>query len=271
MGIKNMDYKTAQSLVIQKAKPNKKKELPARTSRTEKQRANLSSNAKENALIDAIDQKNSIQKFLEFQEKVKSGLIDPGQLMSGMAPEMAIELLKLAFDGETEKIRLEAIKDVLDRAGYTKVQKVALAQLDASQPKAQLLAFIEGLSKKSGIIEIEDDKEKRPALYRHKWLGEPNSLERKIYKDWAFIDEIPHEARLERYGLDFGYSNDPSALVAIYKYNDGFILDEIIFQKGLSNKQIADTILGQFFFLVFCGRPVFSRGSRFHELQNMDL
>lgn len=94
-------------------------------------------------------------------------------------------------------------------------------------------------------LEIEDDKEKRPALYRHKWLGEPNSLERKIYKDWAFIDEIPHEARLERYGLDFGYSNDPSALVAIYKYNDGFILDEVIFQKGLSNKQIADTILSK--------------------------
>lgn len=32
--------------------------------------------------------------------------------------------------------------------------------------------------------EIEDDKKHRPALYRHKWLGEPNTLERKIYKDW---------------------------------------------------------------------------------------
>lgn len=92
-------------------------------------------------------------------------------------------------------------------------------------------------------LEMEDDKEKRPALYRHKWLGEPNSLERKIYKNWQTIETIPHEARLERYGLDFGYSNDPSALVAIYKYNDGFILDEIFYQKGLSNKQIADTIL----------------------------
>lgn len=94
-------------------------------------------------------------------------------------------------------------------------------------------------------LEMEDDKERRPALYKLKWLGEPNSLERKIYKDWLTIDEIPHEARLERYGLDFGYSNDPSALVAIYKYNDGFILDEIVFQKGLSNKQLADTILNK--------------------------
>lgn len=90
--------------------------------------------------------------------------------------------------------------------------------------------------------EIEDDRTKRPTLYKHKWLGEPYSLERKIYRDWNFIDDIPHEARLERYGLDFGYSNDPSSLVAIYYYNGGYILDEITFQKGLSNKQIADIL-----------------------------
>jgi phage terminase large subunit len=88
--------------------------------------------------------------------------------------------------------------------------------------------------------EIEDDKEKRLALYRHKWLGEPNSLERKIYKDWALIDNIPHEARLYRYGLDFGYSIDPTVIVAIYEYNGGFILDEVTYQKELSNKSIAD-------------------------------
>lgn len=73
-------------------------------------------------------------------------------------------------------------------------------------------------------------------------LGELGEIEGKIFKGWAIIDDIPHEARLERYALDFGYSNDPSALVAIYKYNGGFIFDEILFQKGLSNKQIYDTL-----------------------------
>jgi phage terminase large subunit len=73
-------------------------------------------------------------------------------------------------------------------------------------------------------------------------LGQLGEIEGKIYKDWAIIDEIPHEARLERYGLDFGYSNDPTSVVAIYKYNGGFIFDEITFQKGLSNKQIADIL-----------------------------
>lgn len=93
--------------------------------------------------------------------------------------------------------------------------------------------------------EMEDDKERRPALYKHKWLGEPYSLERKIYKDWNIIDEIPHEAKLERYGIDFGYSNDPTAIIGIYRYNGGYIFDEIMFRKGLSNKQIADVILNQ--------------------------
>ena len=91
--------------------------------------------------------------------------------------------------------------------------------------------------------EMEDDRDKRPALYKHKWLGEPSSTERKIYRDWAIIDEIPHEARLERYGLDYGYSNDPTAIVAIYKYNGGYIWDEITYKKGLSNRQIADIFL----------------------------
>lgn len=95
-------------------------------------------------------------------------------------------------------------------------------------------------------LEMEDDKEKRPSLYRHKWLGEPNkNMERRIYKDWATIDEVPHEAKLVRYGLDFGYTNDPAALVAIYSYNGGYILDERLYLKGQSNKQLADVILAQ--------------------------
>ena len=73
-------------------------------------------------------------------------------------------------------------------------------------------------------------------------LGQLGEVESRIYKDWAIIDEIPHEARLERRGLDFGYSNDPAALVDIYKYNGGIILDERFYQRGMSNRAIADYI-----------------------------
>lgn len=79
-------------------------------------------------------------------------------------------------------------------------------------------------------------------VYGEGQLGEATGV---IYPRWNQIDSIPEGARLERYGVDFGYSNDPTAIVAVYYYNQGYILDEILFQKGMSNKQIADTILAQ--------------------------
>ena len=54
---------------------------------------------------------------------------------------------------------------------------------------------------------------------------------------------MPHEARLERHWLDFGYSNDPTAIGNLYYYNGGYILDEKTYTKGLSNKQISDILL----------------------------
>ena len=74
-------------------------------------------------------------------------------------------------------------------------------------------------------------------------LGQLGEVEGRIYTNWQSIDEIPHEARLERYGMDFGYSSDPTAIVAVYYWNGAYLLDEILYQKGLSNKQIADTFL----------------------------
>lgn len=74
-------------------------------------------------------------------------------------------------------------------------------------------------------------------------LGQLGEIEGKIYSNWQVIDEIPHEARLWRRGLDFGYSVDPSVLEAIYEYNGGYIIDEELYEKGLSNKSLADFIL----------------------------
>lgn len=93
-------------------------------------------------------------------------------------------------------------------------------------------------------IEIESHKGNKNwwTVYGEGKLG---VIESRIYKDWQIVEEIPHEARLVRYGMDFGYSNDPTAIVAIYYYNGGYILDEILYLKGHSNKQLADTILNQ--------------------------
>ena len=89
------------------------------------------------------------------------------------------------------------------------------------------------------IKEIESHKNNK-AWWQVYGLGQLGEIETRIYKGWQIIDEIPHEARLERYGLDYGYTNDPTAIVAIYYYNGGYIWDEIAYTKGLSNKNIAD-------------------------------
>ena len=115
------------------------------------------------------------------------------------------------------------------------------------QPHRQDIDFIKlTYLDNEGLTDIE-----RQEIESHKhnlnwWkvygLGELGSIEGRIYKDWKIIDEIPHEARLERYGLDFGYTNDPTAIIAIYYYNGGWILDEKVYKKGMSNKEIADTL-----------------------------
>jgi len=72
--------------------------------------------------------------------------------------------------------------------------------------------------------------------------GQLGTAEGRIYKDWAIIDEIPHAARLERRGLDFGYTNDPTSIVGIYRHDGGYVLDEEIYMTGMLNRQIADAI-----------------------------
>lgn len=94
------------------------------------------------------------------------------------------------------------------------------------------------------VKSIESHKENRN-WWQVYGLGQLGDVEGKIYRNWPIIDDIPEEARLERYCIDFGYSLDPTAIIAIYYWNNAFILDELMYNKGLSNKQIADVILNQ--------------------------
>jgi len=71
-------------------------------------------------------------------------------------------------------------------------------------------------------------------------LGKLGQLTSRIYTNWELIDEVPKEARLERYGQDYGYSIDPTVIEAIYRYQEGFVIDELAYQKGMSNRTIAD-------------------------------
>lgn len=67
--------------------------------------------------------------------------------------------------------------------------------------------------------------------------GEIGSLEGVVF-NWKIIDMLPKEARLIAGGIDFGYTNDPTAGVLLYKYNDGYIVDEALYRTGMVNQEI---------------------------------
>lgn len=48
-------------------------------------------------------------------------------------------------------------------------------------------------------------------------FGEVGSLEGNVYEGWTTVESIPEGFILKRYGVDFGFSNDPTAVVAVYE------------------------------------------------------
>ena len=104
------------------------------------------------------------------------------------------------------------------------------------------LTYLDNEALDDRIKETIEARRNRKNWWKIYGLGQLGELEGKIYSDWQIIDDTPHEARLERRGLDFGFTNDPSTLIDIHSYNGGFVIDERLYQKGMHNKPIADFI-----------------------------
>lgn len=94
------------------------------------------------------------------------------------------------------------------------------------------------------IVRSIESRKHNKNYWRVYGLGEVGVLEGQIYPDWTQIDEVPAQARIVRRGLDWGYTNDPTAVVDVYEWNGGYVLDEQLFKTGMRNPEIAKFILG---------------------------
>ncbi len=88
------------------------------------------------------------------------------------------------------------------------------------------------------IQEIERLKGTDDDYWRVYGLGERGMSRATIFQFGA--SDIPSDATLLAHGLDFGFTNDPSALVAVYKSGDNLYLDELIYQTGMTNSDISN-------------------------------
>jgi len=92
-------------------------------------------------------------------------------------------------------------------------------------------------------IEKNRDKAKTSSYWANWWKvygeGQLGMLEGVVFSNWKQIDTIPKEAKLLGIGLDFGYTNDPTAIIEIYNYNGQRIVNELVYQTGLLNSEIA--------------------------------
>jgi phage terminase large subunit len=92
---------------------------------------------------------------------------------------------------------------------------------------------------KQMIQAIEDLKEKNPKYWAIYGLGTFAPNEKAIYK-FEIVDDF--EAEFIAFGLDWGYSQDPTAVVALYKNGENIYLEEVLYEKGLVLKDIGEAL-----------------------------
>ncbi len=74
--------------------------------------------------------------------------------------------------------------------------------------------------------------------YRVYGLGEIGSLEGVVFNNLTQCDKIPKDAEFISYGLDWGFTNDPTALIEVYRYESKIYVNELLYQTQLTNSDI---------------------------------
>jgi phage terminase large subunit len=89
------------------------------------------------------------------------------------------------------------------------------------------------------IKEIERLKDIDENYWKIYGLGEIGTSKSIIFKINE-CDLIPDTAEFLSYGMDYGYSNDPTTMIGVWKKGDDLYIKEFLYRTGMTNKDIHD-------------------------------
>lgn len=92
------------------------------------------------------------------------------------------------------------------------------------------------------IDEIESLKEKNHSLWQIYGLGLQAAVEGLVFDHFEIVDKIPRHVKHRYAGIDFGYTNDPTAIVEVGIYEDRIYIDEVAYSTRMLSSDIIDTI-----------------------------
>lgn len=94
------------------------------------------------------------------------------------------------------------------------------------------------------IQDIEAAQFKQGSYWQNWWkvygLGQIGSLQGVVFDNWKQVDSIPTDAKLVAYGMDFGFTNDPTTLVGIWKHDGKLWADELLYRTNMTNNDIGN-------------------------------
>jgi phage terminase large subunit len=91
---------------------------------------------------------------------------------------------------------------------------------------------------KSIVDEIEYLGSVNPSYWRIYWQGEYGKVEWLVFPKRTELQTMPDNYKFLWYGQDFGFTNDPTTVVALYKINEWIVVDEVLYAKWLTNQDI---------------------------------
>lgn len=83
---------------------------------------------------------------------------------------------------------------------------------------------------------LKNEDEELWKVYARGLTGKITGL---VFDNWFIVNEIPKDAKLLAAGLDFGFSNDETGCLLVYKQNGELWIEELIYETGLTNPDIA--------------------------------